>query len=93
MRIFKQSQCQKIERRDLLGFLRLQFAAKYQKTRRRDPLATNKTSKKCRTVPKKIQRGTLQSRLVLYLTLEMKYTKGTFCTDLHAFPLAGPVVQ
>ena len=58
MRILKQSHsAEKLERGDLLGFLKLQFAAKYQKTWRGDRLATKKNSKKSRTVPKKTQRG------------------------------------
>ena len=47
MRILKQSHStEKVERGDLLGFLKLQFAAKYQKNLKGDPLATNKIRKK-----------------------------------------------
>ena len=55
MRILKQSHsAEKLERGDPLGFLKLQFAAKYQKTGRGDPLATKKKVAQCR---KKNKRG------------------------------------
>ena len=58
MRSLKQSYSAKtLERGDPLGFLKLQFATKYQKIEG-GPLAT-KIIRKSRTVPKKIQRGTL----------------------------------
>ena len=47
MRILKQSHSvEKLEKGDPLGFLKLQFAAKCQKTRRGDPLETKKLKKK-----------------------------------------------
>ena len=42
---------------DPSGFINIHSVAKYQKTRRGDPLGTKKISKKSRTVPKKTQRG------------------------------------
>ena len=48
-----------------LGFLKRQFAAKYQNVGRQN-------IQKSRTVPKKIQRGTLLSHPVLYLTLKLE---------------------
>ena len=40
------SQCRKLERGDPLGFLKLRFAAKYQKNLKGDRLATKENSKK-----------------------------------------------
>ena len=57
MRFLKQSHsAEKLERGDPLGFLKLQFAAKYHKTCRGDSLATKKNLRKSRTVPKKFER-------------------------------------
>ena len=55
-RFLKQSHsAKKLERGDPLGFLKLQFAAKYQKTSRGDPLATKNFES--RTVPEKNSKG------------------------------------
>ena len=52
----KQSKsAEKLERGDPLGFLKLQFAAKYQKNLKGDPLVKN--SKKVPQCRKKIRRG------------------------------------
>ena len=66
IRNLKQSHsAKKLEREDPLGLLKLQFAAKYRK---------NGKGTLCRqknlTMPKQIQRGSLQSRPVLYLKLK-----------------------
>ena len=54
IRILSQSHsAEKLERGDPLGFLKLQFAVKYQKTWRGDPLETKKNFEKSRTMPKK----------------------------------------
>ena len=47
-----------LEREDPLGFLKLQFAAKYYENLKRGPLATKKIEKKSHSA-KKIQRGDL----------------------------------
>ena len=58
MRTLKQSDSsEKGKRGDPLGFLKLQFVAKYQKNQR-DPLETFKIFESL-TVPKKFERGTL----------------------------------
>ena len=41
------------------GLINIHSVAKFQKTRRGDPLGTLKNFRKSRTVPKKIQRGDL----------------------------------
>ena len=48
--------------------------------------------KKSLTEPKKIEKGTMQSCRVLYVTLKGKNERVILCTNLDAFPLAGPVV-
>ena len=59
MRILKQSHsAEKLERGDPLVFLKLQFAAKYQKTRR-GPFGDKKVSKKVAQCRKKFKGGTL----------------------------------
>ena len=56
MRILKQSQsAEKLEREDPLGFLKLQFAAKYQNICRRDLLATEKNFRKVAQCRKKLK--------------------------------------
>ena len=69
IRILSQSHsAEKLERGDPLGFLKLQFAVKYQKTWRRDPLERKKILKS-RTVPKKLKGGRdpiVSSRFVSY---------------------------
>ena len=54
MRTLKQSHSAKLERGDPLGFLKLQFAAKYQKTWRGE-----KSKKKSHSAEKKFKGGTL----------------------------------
>ena len=89
---FEESQCRKTRKGDLLGCLKLQVAAKYQKTWR-DPLATKKYFKKSGTVPKKYSKGDLvvPSGFVPFVK-NWVHKRGTLCTNLDAFPLAGPVV-
>ena len=73
MRVLKQSHsAEKFERGDILSFLKLQFfeTAKDQKPRR-GPLETKKLQEKSYSV-EKIQRGTLYSCSILYLTVKMK---------------------
>ena len=66
MRIPKKSLiAKKFKRGDPLGFLKLQFAAKYQNKLERGPFGDKKISKKSRTVPKKPKRGTLYTHPVL----------------------------
>ena len=57
MRILSQSHsAEKLERGDPLGFLKLQFAVKYQKNLKGGPFGDKNDSKKKRlTVPKKTQ--------------------------------------
>ena len=60
----------KRKRGDPLGFLKLQFVAKYQKFK--GALSRHKIEKR-RTVPKKLKGGHyIQSRPVLYLKLKME---------------------
>ena len=54
---------EKCKRGDPLGFINI-YVAKYQKTRKEDSFETLKIFEKSRTMPKKIERGTLQSRPV-----------------------------
>ena len=86
IRILSQSHsAEKLEKGDPLGFLKLQFAVKYQKTWRGDPLETNKITKKSRTVPKKTQRGDpiVSSDFVFYDKNGVT-ERGTRCTILNA---------
>ena len=62
MIILKQSHCaEKVEKGDPLGFLKLQFAAKYQKTSRGDPLTTEKNRKKSHSAEKNSKRNPIVS--------------------------------
>ena len=59
MRFLKQSySAKKLERGDPLGFMKLQFAAKYQKNLKGGPFGDKKFEKKTHSA-EKIQRGTL----------------------------------
>ena len=59
MKILKKSHsAEKLKRGDILGFLKLQFAAKYKKNLKGDPLVTKK-SKKVAQCRKKFKGGTL----------------------------------
>ena len=64
------SQRWKFERCDTLGFLKLQFGAKYQKAWSGDPLETKKFEKKSFTVPKNSNGAPYILVRVLYLTLK-----------------------
>ena len=55
---------EKCKRRDPLGFINIYSIAKYQKTRKGDPLETLKAFEKSRSVTKN-RKGTLWPRLVL----------------------------
>ena len=105
--ISKAQKAQNCKKGDTLGFLKVQFVAKYQKKIEAGTFEDKKKSKKSRTVPKNSKEGPYSPssnspssnspssivRPVLYLTLKIEYTKeGTLCTTLDAFPLAGPVV-
>ena len=50
---------EKLEKGDPLGFLKLQFAVKYQKNLKGDPSETKKNSKKVAQCRKKLKGGTL----------------------------------
>ena len=67
MGILKQSHsAEKGKRGDLLGFLKLQCVAKYQKNLNEGPFRGKKLEKSC-TMPKKIDRWTLQTRPILQM--------------------------
>ena len=56
--LFQSQSAEKLERGDPLGFLKLHFALKYQKTLKGDPLVT-KNSKKITQCRKRLKGGTL----------------------------------
>ena len=60
IRILSQSHsAENLERGDPLGFSKLQFAVKYRKIRREDPLDTKQIRKKVAQCRKKLKGGTL----------------------------------
>ena len=76
MRFLKQSHsAEKLERGDPLGFLKLQFAAKYQKTWGA-LWRPKKISKKSRTVPKKIKGGPCSPVRFCILRYKLSTRKG-----------------
>ena len=90
MRITKQSQsAEKLKRGDPLGFLKLQFAAKYQKKLERE---TQKLIKKSHSAEKNQRRDPIVSSGLVSDVKNGVDERGTLCINLDAFPLAGPVV-
>ena len=68
IRILSQSHsAEKLKKGDPLGFLKLQFAVKYQKNLKGGPFGDKKNSKKSRTVTKKLKAGPYS--LVLFCIL------------------------
>ena len=83
---------EKLRRGDPLNFLKLQFAAKYQKNLG-GPFGEKKLSRKKSYSDEKNSKGdpVAPSSFVSYVKNEVN-KRGTLCTNLDAFPVAGPVV-
>ena len=76
---------EKCKRGDLLGFINIYSAAKYQKTRKGDSFEKLKNfRKKSRTMPKKIERDPLvSSGFVGYVKIVKKMKGGPFCSNFR----------
>ena len=91
MRILKQSDsAKKLERGD---HFETSVCCKISKNLKGGHFGDNKNSKKSLTEPKKIQSGDhiVSSGSVSYVKKGV-HERGTLCTNLDAFPFAGPVV-
>ena len=75
-----------------MGFLKLQFAAKYKKKLEGGLFGDKKMREKKSHSAKKIQRvdPIVSSGFVSYVKNDID-ERGTTCTNIDAFPLAGPV--
>ena len=89
MRILKQSHsAEKLERGDPFGLFETSVCCKISKNLKDGPF----DDKKSRTVPKKIQRDPIVSSGFVSYVKKGVNEGGTLCTNLDAFPFAGPVV-